>query len=229
MTLHEPALRHGDLMDRIYRHQRHIYDVTRKYYLLGRDRALDALDPPPGGRVLEIGCGTGRNLLAVARRRPDVRVFGLDISSEMLASSGARIARAGLVDRIRIAEADAAATDPRRVFGVDGFDRVLFSYTLSMIPDWPAAMRRAVEALAPGGRLHVVDFGGQEGLPRAFRTGLRAWLGLFHVTPRADAFFREMRSIARETRATTRQEHLFLGYAWNATMTMPAARTMADA
>ena len=36
------------LMDRIYRHQRHVYDVTRKYYLLGRDRLIDR--PAPAGR-----------------------------------------------------------------------------------------------------------------------------------------------------------------------------------
>ena len=67
-------VRHGDLMDRLYRHQRHIYDLTRKYYLLGRDELIAELDPPPHGTVLEIGCGTGRNLLAVraplSRRAP---------------------------------------------------------------------------------------------------------------------------------------------------------------
>ena len=60
--------RHRDLMDRIYRHQRHIYDLTRKYYLLGRDELITALAPPGNGSVLEIGCGTGRNLLAVRLR-----------------------------------------------------------------------------------------------------------------------------------------------------------------
>ena len=55
------------LMDRIYHRQRRYYDFTRKYYLLGRDRLIEGLAPPPGGRVLEIGCGTARNLVAAAR------------------------------------------------------------------------------------------------------------------------------------------------------------------
>ena len=38
-------------MDAIYRVQRHIYDASRKYYLLGRDGMLAGLDPPPGGTV----------------------------------------------------------------------------------------------------------------------------------------------------------------------------------
>ena len=63
--------RGGPLMDRIYRRQRHVYDVTRKYYLLGRDALIDRLEPPVDGRVLEIGCGTARNL--IARRSSDGR------------------------------------------------------------------------------------------------------------------------------------------------------------
>ena len=51
---------HAERMDRMYRYQRHIYDLTRKYYLLGRDRLIDELQPPVGGHVLEVGCGTGR-------------------------------------------------------------------------------------------------------------------------------------------------------------------------
>ena len=49
-------------MNRMYRRQRHIYDGTRRYYLLGRDRLISGLKPAPGASVLEIGCGTGRNL-----------------------------------------------------------------------------------------------------------------------------------------------------------------------
>jgi S-adenosylmethionine-diacylgycerolhomoserine-N-methlytransferase len=53
-----------------------------------------------------------------------------------------------------------------------------------MIPNWQAALDNAIARLAPGGELHVVDFGGQAGLPRWFRVGLRHWIGMFDVTPR---------------------------------------------
>jgi S-adenosylmethionine-diacylgycerolhomoserine-N-methlytransferase len=82
-----PAAQH---MDAIYRYQRYIYDATRKYYLLGRDRLIDELAPPPGGSVLEIACGTGRNLIKGARRYPDARFFGFDISAAMLDTAQAR-------------------------------------------------------------------------------------------------------------------------------------------
>ena len=101
------------LMDRMYRRQRHIYDLTRKFYLLGRDGAIASLKPGPGETVLEIGCGTGRNLVAVARRFPQAKVFGLDVSSEMLASARAAIRRAGLEERIALAQGDATDFDPQ--------------------------------------------------------------------------------------------------------------------
>src|SRR5262249_36500933 len=95
------------LMDRMYRHQRHFYDFTRKYYLPGRDRLIDGLSPPNAGRVLEVGCGTARNLVRAARAWPAAQFFGLDISSEMLATARQRVQRNGLSGRIELARADA--------------------------------------------------------------------------------------------------------------------------
>ena len=183
-SLSEPA---GDrrLMDSIYRRQRHIYDLSRKYYLLGRDRLLADLEPPAGSPVLEIGCGTGRNLIAAANAYPQARFFGLDISEEMLKTARARLARYRLSDAVDIAAADAVSFEPTRLFGVPLFSRIYFSYTLSMIPPWERALAHAWNQVAPGGRLLIVDFGQSEALPRPFRALLWWWLAKFHVTPRA--------------------------------------------
>ncbi|MEJ1159739.1 class I SAM-dependent methyltransferase [Prosthecomicrobium sp. N25] len=212
---------HASLMDRMYRHQRYFYDPTRKYYLLGRDKLLRSMDPPQGGSVLEIGCGTGRNLVLLGQLRPDLKLHGLDVSAVMLQTAGDRVARAKLTSRVRLATADASRADPRRVFRCDGFDRVFFSYTLSMIPDWQSALALGVDALSPGGELHIVDFGGQSGLPRLFRSGLSGWLRLFHVAPRPVEFYRELRSLARPLRAGVDQKQPYLGYAWSAVLRRP--------
>ncbi len=171
------------LMDRIYRHQRHVYNATRKYYLLGRDPMIASLRPSPGDAVLEIGCGTGRNLIAAAHRYPQARFFGLDVSTAMLATAATSVARAGLAGRIRLAQGDATRRESLATFGDTAFARIFMSYSLSMIPDWRGALDVATAALPPGGELHIVDFGGQEHLPATFRRLLRTWLAQFHVTP----------------------------------------------
>ena len=178
------ALPGPELMDRVYRHQRHVYDLTRKHYLLGRDHLIDRLEPPAGSHVLELGCGTGRNLIAAAKRYPRARFFGLDISGEMLTTARKSIAAAGLDGRIHLAQADATRVDP--VTGRQRFERVFFSYSLSMMPAWRQALAHGASLLAPGGRLSLVDFGQQDGLPRRFRTLLFAWLRTFHVHPPTD-------------------------------------------
>lgn len=177
------AARH---MDAIYRGQRHIYDLTRKYYLLGRDRLIAELAPPIGGTVLELGCGTGRNLILAARTYPDARFYGVDISEEMLITARANVEKVGLSPRIRLAQGDASAVDTVTAFGVPAFDRVFVSYALSMIPPWCETAAHALSLTKAGGSLHVVDFGGQAELPGWFRSGLRAWLAKFSVEPRED-------------------------------------------
>ena len=177
------AARH---MDGIYKYQRYIYDATRKYYLLGRDRMLDELQPAPGQTVLEVGCGTGRNLILAARRYPDAKFYGFDISNEMLDTARQSVARVGLSDRITLVQGDASAFDTQKLFGIAGADRVFVSYALSMIPPWREAIDASVAAVAAGGSLHIVDFGQQDGWPTWFKAMLFAWLDKFTVYPRAE-------------------------------------------
>ena len=87
---------HAGLMDKVYRRQRFFYDLTRKYYLFGRDRLIRSLKLAPGDRLVEVGCGTARNLVKIARRYPGAELFGLDASSEMLKTARRTLARAGL-------------------------------------------------------------------------------------------------------------------------------------
>jgi S-adenosylmethionine-diacylgycerolhomoserine-N-methlytransferase len=201
-----------ELMNRTYRHQRHFYDFTRKYYLLGRDRLIAQLAPRDGDAVLEIGCGTGRNLTTAAALYPGARLFGVDVSTQMLTSAITTIARAGLASQIRVAHADATRFDPRPLFGVARFERIFISYSLSMIPDWKAVIDGAIALLAPGGELHIVDFGGQERLPRLFRILLRRWLALFHVTPR-DELEQALRARAQAAGASLAFERPYRDYA----------------
>jgi S-adenosylmethionine-diacylgycerolhomoserine-N-methlytransferase len=207
-------------MDAIYRYQRFIYDASRKYYLLGRDRLIEELGPPPGGTVLEVACGTGRNLIKAARRYPQARFYGFDISGAMLDTARGAIVRHRLADRVSVGLGDATDFSGERLFGVPAFDRVFVSYSLSMIPPWRAALRQAFGAVAPGGRLHIVDFGDQSDLPRWFRSGLRAWLAKFSVEPRAE-LEAELKALAAETGARLTFQRMFRDYAQRAILAKP--------
>ena len=175
---------HARLMDQVYRHQRHIYDLTRKYYLLGRDRLVRELNARDNETVVEIGCGTARNLIRVARAYPGAKLYGLDASAEMLLTANESIVRAGLKDRILLKHALAEEMTPG-LFGLsEPFHHAVFSYSLSMIPDWRAALVAAAYCVRPDGTVQVVDFGDLKGLWRPLSCALRAWLRLFHVAPR---------------------------------------------
>jgi S-adenosylmethionine-diacylgycerolhomoserine-N-methlytransferase len=207
-------------MNRMYRRQRHIYDGTRRYYLLGRDQLIDGLQPASGATVLEIGCGTGRNLIRAAKLYPDARFYGIDVSTEMLTSAIEGVARAGLGGSVRVAHGDATAFNARRLLGVAAFDHIMISYSLSMIPNWQAVLERAASQLKPGGALHIVDFGQQEGLPAAFRLVLRRWLKLFGVTPRQE-LESALAAIARRGGARLDFQRPFRGYAQSARLSFP--------
>ena len=176
---------HAGLMDRVYRRQRYVYDFTRKYYLFGRDRLIAGLALEPHTDLVEIGCGTARNLIAIARAYPQTQLYGLDASAAMLETARAAVRRAGLEHRITLAQGLAEQLSPAQ-FGAAHFENVLFSYSLSMIPDWRAALAAGYAALSPQGRMHVVDFGDLTGLGRLPERAMRAWLNLFHVTPRVE-------------------------------------------
>ena len=199
------------LMDRMYRYQRYIYDFTRKYYLFGRDTLIRELNPPPGASVLEVGCGTGRNLAVLGELYPGARLFGLDISAEMLATAKAKLRRQNRADAVlRVAD---ATNFTAASFDQEGFDRIVISYALSMVPEWEKVVDAAIAALKPGGSLHIVDFGQQEGWPAGFRRLLQAWLGRFHVTPR-ESLFDAMRKRAERDGAALEVRSLGRDYAW---------------
>lgn len=214
MAVEAAGAGHGALMDSQYRWQRHFYDLTRKYYLLGRDRLIRELAVPAGASVLEVGCGTGRNLALVGRRYRQARLFGMDISAEMLKNAVRNAPDA------RFGQGDATRFDADTLFGEARFDRVFMSYTLSMIPDWQGALDQAARVVAPGGQLHVVDFGQQERLPRWFRAMLMGWLRKFHVTPRVE-LFEACQAVASRHGLTATVRALYGGYAWSAVLEMP--------
>jgi S-adenosylmethionine-diacylgycerolhomoserine-N-methlytransferase len=208
---------HAEHLDRNYRYQRHVYDLTREYYLLGRKRLIAGLNPPKGGSVLEIGCGTALNLIRAAARFPDARYYGVDLSRMMLETAEAALARRKLEGRIKLALGDATDFDARATLGQAEFDRVFFSYSLSMIPPWEAALDHAAGLVARGGSLHIVDFGGCEQLPASAKRILYSWLAQFRVTPR-EALEAELTALSNRHGLSLNFERIYRGYSYYAVL-----------
>lgn len=209
---------HAEHLDRNYRYQRHVYDLTREYYLLGRKQLIAGLEPLTNAAVLEIGCGTALNLIRAAARYPEAKFYGIDLSRMMLETAEGALVRRGLDGRIKLALGDATDFEPQALLGRDRFERVFFSYALSMIPPWESALDHAAGLVAAGGSLHVVDFGGCESLPAAAKTTLYAWLARFRVTPREN-LEAELVELAGKHGLALRFERLYRGYSYYAVLT----------
>jgi S-adenosylmethionine-diacylgycerolhomoserine-N-methlytransferase len=168
-------------MDKMYRHQRYFYDLTRKYYLLGRDRLIAEMDVKTGENVLEVGCGTARNLIILAEKHPNTNFFGLDASSEMLKTSQIKV-DAAKIENIHLEVALADDFTFNETFALKKeFDSIYFSYSISMIPPWKESIANAINNLKSGGSFYIVDFYDQRDLPKFFQKILQGWLKQFHV------------------------------------------------
>lgn len=176
---HEPAQARTDgnsAIERYYRFHSLIYDATRWSFLFGRDRIIEVIEliaqqsQPQPQRILEVGCGTGRNLAALARRFQEAQITGLDLSNVMLDRAKRATARFGSrVELVRACYDCPLHESPQ-------YDVVLFSYALSMFnPGWDTAMASAARDLKPGGLLAVVDFHDS-----AFPF-FKSWMGVNHV------------------------------------------------
>lgn len=210
-------------MDRMYRLTRHIYDLTRAYYLLGRDRMLAKVATGPNTATVEVGCGTARNLIKLARRPAPGLLYGLDASHEMLETAAASIVRSGVARGGRapivLRQGLAEELDARKMFGREAaFDTVFFSYCLSMVPTWPGALEAALANLRPGGTLLIVDFWDQQDLPGWFAAGLKKWLAIFHVHYRPEVHD-ALVALGRSGRADVTFESVGRRYAYIATIT----------
>jgi S-adenosylmethionine-diacylgycerolhomoserine-N-methlytransferase len=141
----------GARLQSFYAPQAASYDAFRERLLHGRRELIAGLALPTAAHVIELGGGTGRNLLFFGERLAGVARFDLvDLCPALLAQAKIRTAQ---MPNVRLVEADAASYRSDRPV-----DCVYFSYSLSMMPNWRAALENALDMLRPGGQLGVVDF-----------------------------------------------------------------------
>jgi len=170
---------HARRLEAFYAPQAGHYDGFRERLLAGRAELMTWLHPVAGERIVELGAGTGRNPAYLGSAVAALESLTLvDLCPALLAQARQRWRDA---DNVRVVEADACLWQPP-----EPVDAVYFSYALTMIPDWQAALANAIAMLRPGGRLAVVDFTltpEQWGLARLF---WRRWFAHDGVYPKAE-------------------------------------------
>jgi S-adenosylmethionine-diacylgycerolhomoserine-N-methlytransferase len=140
-----------------YRLHARVYEQTRWTFLFGRKRILEKLNLQILNHLhlMEIGCGTGSNLVNLAEKHPNMRLSGMDISEDMLeiARENTRVFEHKLnIYNENFAQKKRPNTLPKA-------DILLFSYCLTMInPGWENAIEHASNSLLADGRIAVVDF-----------------------------------------------------------------------
>ena len=149
-----------------------VYDIVfGRVFEQGRQAAIEAAEQhlgPRGGRILEVGVGTGISLLSYNRNN---RIVGIDISAPMLRRAQDRVAEHGLTNVEALAVMDAkhlAVPDA-------SFDVVVAQYVITAVPDPEATLDEFVRVLKPGGEIILVNhLGAESGLSPRVRAGLLA-------------------------------------------------------
>lgn len=145
---------HAARMESFYSGQAAAYDDFRRRLLHGRQELWNAIHIPNDAVWVDMGGGTGSNLEYFGPRIQQLRkVYVVDLSHSLLETARRRVEQHGW-SNVETVEADATIYQPAH----GPADVVTFSYSLSMIPDWFAAVENALAILKPGGQIGVVDF-----------------------------------------------------------------------
>jgi len=149
-------------VERAYARWAPVYDlVFGKVFDAGRKASIAAAEVV-GGRILEVGVGTGISLPDYARTN---RLVGVDISAPMLRKAAERVAEHKLTNVDALAVMDAK----HLAFPDDSFDVIVAQYVITAVPDPEATLDEFARVLKPGGEIVLVNhIGAESGARKAF-------------------------------------------------------------
>jgi S-adenosylmethionine-diacylgycerolhomoserine-N-methlytransferase len=145
---------HGERLNQFYAQQGQDYDSFRERLLMGRKQLIEALPIRAGGTLLDMGGGTGRSLEWLGERLADLSSATIvDLCEPLLRVARQRIASRGW-ENVQAVRGDVSTYGG----SPESVDSIIFSYSLTMIPNWVEAVEHAFELLRPGGSIGVADF-----------------------------------------------------------------------
>ena len=148
-----------------------LFDITRWAFLFGRSQLIQLLPEfKPGARIMDVGCGTGYMLTRLAKRFPEVKLTGMDLSKEMLDTSEKKLSAFPNDVELIHAPFDTSFEPEKPV------NAIIFTYTVTMMGSQVFDnIRHCYEVLNKGGIIAVVDFNATPW------TLFRKWMAVNHV------------------------------------------------
>lgn len=159
-------------LEKFYKIHSDFYDVTRRFFLFDRQKAIELLEIKDGDKILDLACGTGLNTPLILRKNKDVEIIGIDFSQSMLEKAKQKF------PLIRFIQSDVAAYQ----FS-EKFDKIISTYSISMIDEWQKTLLNAKNALKRDGVLVILDFYCWHGLIKFFYPIFKWWLKRHGVNP----------------------------------------------
>jgi S-adenosylmethionine-diacylgycerolhomoserine-N-methlytransferase len=158
-------------LKKYYRLHAPFYDLTRWSFLFGRKVLVERIPAlPESPRILEVGCGTGTNLVRLSKRYPSAQIIGIDVSDEMLERAHAKLQKKDNIRLLQLCYGKEQVPD-------GPFDLVIFSYSLTMLhTEIEAVLDLLASDLHKKGLVAVTDF---HATPLR---GFRSWMAMNHVS-----------------------------------------------
>lgn len=145
-----------------------IYDATRWLFLFSRKKAIDKLELKNDNFVIDFACGTGLNIPHLSKKTKNISA--LDFSDDMLK-----------VAKKKYPEATFIQGDACNYFFENKADKIICTYSLSLIENWKEAIRNMTRNLKENGTLVILDFYKWHGIIKVFYPVMKWWLKIHRV------------------------------------------------
>src|SRR3989344_5901967 len=173
-------------LEKFYCTHSKFYDSTRPFFLVSRNKALSMLNFDENDKVLDLACGTGLNIPHIAKVVRLENIVGIDYSESMLARARSKF------PEIRFVQGDVS----NYILGKK-FDKIVCTYSLSMIEQWKETIQNASRHLAHNGTFLLLDFHPWNRTIKLFYPMCRAWLEMHGVDSDRD-YLPELRKNVRD-------------------------------
>jgi len=157
-------------LEKFYGIQSKFYDATRWMFLLNRKKALSLLTFNKKDKILDLACGTGLNIKYLLKKVNPFNILGIDYSNSMLEKARKNY------PNVKFIQGDVSKYKFK-----NKFDKIVCTYSLSMIENWEVTIRNARKHLKKDGIFLILDFHRWHGIIKPAYPLFRWWLSLHGV------------------------------------------------